>query len=128
VFANKLYEISNNVGPQQLQNIVDENLKIENEMDLNLLSTSSSFSDLSSFKEEEKIAGESEESEDDTDNETTAGESESDILPEVPFQAVQDNNSHAQPKDFVPKQRTDGNIVRSMIDNQLNKLGGGGYK
>jgi hypothetical protein len=51
-FTNKLYEISSNVGPLQLQNIISDNIKIENENNLNMPSTSTSFSDLDSFKKE----------------------------------------------------------------------------
>jgi hypothetical protein len=51
--TDKLYDISKNVGPQQLQNIVAENIKIENEMNFNVpSSSSSSFSDLEAFKKE----------------------------------------------------------------------------
>jgi hypothetical protein len=117
--TKKLYEISNNVGPQQLNSIINDNIKIENENSLNIpSSSSSSFSDMSSFKKEGddeflNIAGfSSDESE--TENETTGGGSESDILPEVPFQVVQDNNSsssHAQPISFTPHP-SDVSLVR----------------
>jgi hypothetical protein len=40
--TDKLYDISNNVGPQQLQNIIDENIKIENENSFGVPSSSSS--------------------------------------------------------------------------------------
>jgi hypothetical protein len=54
--TDKLYEISSNVNPLQLQNIIDDNIKIENENNLNVpSSSSSSFSDLDSFKEEDKL-------------------------------------------------------------------------
>jgi hypothetical protein len=122
--TKKLYEISNNVGEQQLQNIVADNIKIENEMNLNApSSSSSSFSDMSSFKKEDdelSMAGYGSDSETETD-ETTGGGSESDILPEVPFQAVQDNNSgHAQPIDFIPHQ-SDESLARQIDDKRNSK-------
>jgi hypothetical protein len=40
VLPNKLYEISSNVGPQQLQNIINDNIKIENENNLGVPSSS----------------------------------------------------------------------------------------
>jgi hypothetical protein len=50
--TDKLYDISNNVNQQQLQSIVADTMKIEDEMSLNLPSTSSSFSHLDAFKKE----------------------------------------------------------------------------
>jgi hypothetical protein len=122
----KLYEISNNVDPQQYQNIVAENIKIENENSLNV--PSSSFSDLDSFKKEGddelNMAGYgSDESETENETDISGGESGSDILPEIPFQAIQDNNSnssHAQPRDFLPHP-SDESLVRKMLDNQNSK-------
>jgi hypothetical protein len=87
--TDKLYDISNNVSPQQLQNIIDENIKIENENSLGVpSSSSSSFLDLDAFKKEGDdelpIAGYGSDSEDDTDNETTGAESSTEIFPEDP--------------------------------------------
>jgi hypothetical protein len=97
IFTDKLYEISSKVGPQQLQNIVANNIKIENENNLNVPSTSSSLAAFPSigFKEEEKMPGEYEdESRGESETETeTATASESDILPEDPNRTVQDNKS-----------------------------------
>jgi hypothetical protein len=127
--TDKLYEISSNVGPQQLQDIISDNIKIENENSLNIpSSSSSSFSDLNSFKQEDKgLAGEFEDSEDETENESaTEGASESDIIPENPNALVQDNNntSIARPKaNFIPKPPNEGNILRRAIDNQLTNMG-----
>jgi hypothetical protein len=128
--TDKLYEISSNVGPLQLQNIINDNIKIENENNLNVpSSSSSSFSDLSSFKEEPKLPGEYEDesgSERETD---TATASESEILPEDLSKAVQDNNSSsntsiARPNpNFVPKPPSEQNLLRRAIDNQIPKFG-----
>jgi hypothetical protein len=129
--TNKLYEISSNIGALQLQDIISDNIKIENENNLNIpSSSSSSFSDLDSFKEEDKgLARENIDSEDETDNETAGGESSTEILPELPFQAVQDNNnsssnsSIARPKaNFIPKPPNEGNILCRAIDNQLTNM------
>jgi hypothetical protein len=74
--TDKLYEISSNVGPLQLQDIITDNIKIENENSLGMpSSSSSSFSDLDSFKQEPKLPGEYEdesggESENDTESAT----------------------------------------------------------
>jgi hypothetical protein len=60
-------------------------------------SSSSSFSHLDSFKKEGddelSMAGYGGDSEDDRNDETTGAESSTEILPELLFQAVQDNNS-----------------------------------
>jgi hypothetical protein len=125
VLTNKLYEISSNVGLQQLQSIVADNIKTENENNLNVpSSSSSSFSDLDSFKQESKFPGESfgDESEDETDT-ATEGASESEILSEDPNLLIQNNNSgHAQPRDFIPHP-SDESRVRKMLDNQMDKDG-----
>jgi hypothetical protein len=124
--TDKLYDISNNVSPQQLQNIIDENIKIENENSLGVpSSSSSSFLDLDGFKkegdEELPIAGCGGDSEDDTDNETTGGESSTEILPEDLTKTVQDNNNNrsiSRPKpNFVPKPPSEPNLLRRAIDN-----------
>jgi hypothetical protein len=94
--TNKLYEISNNVSQQHLQNIINDNIKTENEFNLNVpSSSSSSFSDLSSFKKEDdgELPGEGMDSEDDTNDETTGGESSNEILPEDSNLLIQNNNS-----------------------------------
>jgi hypothetical protein len=79
VLVKKLYEISSNVSAEQLNSIINDNIKTENEFELNVPSQSSSHVAFpSSFKEEEeeKLPGEGDgESEDDTDNETIGGES-----------------------------------------------------
>jgi hypothetical protein len=129
--TDKLYEISNNVTPQQLQSIITDNVKIEDEMSLGVPSSSlSSFSDLDAFKKEGddeiSIAGYGSDSETETANDTTGGESESDIIPEDPNRAVQDNNNnsgHAQPRDYVPKPPTEGKLLRKAMDDQMNNLG-----
>jgi hypothetical protein len=126
--TNKLYEISNNVGPQQLQNIIGDNIKIENENDLNVpSSSSSSFSDLDSFKKEGddelSMAGYgSGESEDDTNDETTGGESSNEILPEDSNLLIQNNNnrSTARPRDYVPKPKSEGKQLREAADNEMD--------
>jgi hypothetical protein len=93
-FSKKLYEIAKNVSAEQLNSIINDNIKTENEFQLNVPSTSSSLAAFpSSFKDEPKLPGEGDESEDDTDNETTGGASESDILPEDPNLLIQNNNS-----------------------------------
>jgi hypothetical protein len=121
--TNKLYEISSNVGPQQLQSIVADNIKTENENSLNTpSSSSSSFSDLDSFKEESKLPGESfgDESEDETDT-ATEGASESEILPEDSNLLIQNNNSGgARPVSFTPHP-SDQSLVRKMLNNQNKK-------
>jgi hypothetical protein len=112
--TNKLYEISNNVSQQQLSNIIDENIKIENENNLNVPSLSSSaYSDLDSFKEEDNeklLPGESGDSEDDTD---TGGESSNEILPEDPNALIQNNNSGAN------RQLTQNQILRRQEYNKM---------
>jgi hypothetical protein len=130
--TDKLYDISNNVGPQQLQNIIDENIKIRNEDSLGVpSSSSSSFSDLDSFKKEGddelSMAGYgSDESE--TDADISGGASESDILPEDPNLLIQNKNSSsnrsiARPREnFVPGLPSDESLVRKMIDNQMKKI------
>jgi hypothetical protein len=119
-----LYEISSNVGPLQLQDIITDNIKIENENRLNVpSSSSSSFSDLDAFKKEGDdelpIAGYGADSE-------TEGALESDIIPENPNALVQDNNntSIARPKaNFVPKAPSEQNLLRRAIENQITKFG-----
>jgi hypothetical protein len=134
VFANKLYEISSNVSPQQLQNIISDNIKIEDENSLSLPSSSSpSFLDLDSFKEEDKLPGEYEDESGGESETGTATASESDILPEDPNALIQNNNSSsnrsvARPVDFIPRQKTEGNLLRTAMNNQMNKLGLSGYK
>jgi hypothetical protein len=135
VLANKLYEISSNVGQEQLQNIINDNIKIDNENNLNVpSSSSSSFSDLSSFKEEDKeLPGEGMNSEDETDTDISGAETDSsNILPEVQFQAVQDNNnsnrSVARPRDFVPKPPSEDQLLRRAVDHQMDNRGIGGFK
>jgi hypothetical protein len=134
--TDKLYDISKNVGQQQLQNIIDENIKIEDEMNLNAPSSSSSaFSDLSSFKEEPKLPGDFEdESGGETETESaTEGESHaSNIFPEDPNLLIQNNNSNisiARPKaNFVPKERTEGNLLRTVVDHQMDNMGISAFK
>jgi hypothetical protein len=93
--ANKLYEISSNVSPLQLQSIVNDNIKIENENNLNVHSQSSSLAAFPGpFKEEYKLPGKFEDESGDETESATGGES--DILPEDPNQAVQDNNSNSR--------------------------------
>jgi hypothetical protein len=102
VLANKLYEISNNVGPQQVQSIVDENMKIEEKI-LNLPDHSTSIP-TSFFKndDEKRILGDRDgESEDETDTQTASETDASTILPEIANRAVQDNNNS---EGFVPYQ------------------------
>jgi hypothetical protein len=130
--TNKLYEISSNVGPQQLQSIVADNIKTENENTLNVpSSSSSSFSDLDLFKQEDKLLpGESfgDESEDETDT-ATEGASESEILPEDPNLLIQNNNSNsnlgiARPNpNFVPGPPSEGQLLRRAVDHQMDKDG-----
>jgi hypothetical protein len=86
--ANKLYEISNNVGQEQLNSIIHENMKIEEKI-LNLPSNTTSIPP-EFFEQEQKkqMTGEFEgDSEDETDTQTA---SESDIIPENPNQTIQD--------------------------------------
>jgi hypothetical protein len=126
--TNKLYEISTNVGPQQLQSIINDNIKIENENNLNVpSSSSSSFSDLSSFKEEDKLPGEYEDESGGESETDTATASESDILPENPNALIQDNNSSGNISialsnpNFVPGPPSEGQLLRRAIDNQMKK-------
>jgi hypothetical protein len=129
--TKKLYEISNNVGPQQLQNIVADNIKIENEMNLNVpSSSSSSFSDLDSFKKEDddefSMGGYGSDKSETQNNQTTGGESSTEIISEDPNLLIQNNNSsssdHARPKaNFVPKPPTEGQLLRRATDNQNSK-------
>jgi hypothetical protein len=98
--TKKLYEISNNVGQQQLQNIINDNIKTENEFQLNVSSQSSSLAAFpNSFQQEPKLIGEFEESggenEDDTES-ATGGESGTDIESEYKDDYHNDNESEQQ--------------------------------
>jgi hypothetical protein len=122
---DKLYDISKNVGPQQLQNIIDENIKIENENSFGVVSSSSSsFSDLDMFKKEGddelSMAGYgSDESETDTD--ISGGASESDIIPEHSNLLIQNNNSGgARAVDFIPHP-SDESLARKTYDDRMDK-------
>jgi hypothetical protein len=56
VLTNKLYDISSNVNSQQLNSIINDNIKTENEFNLNVLSQSSSLTAFpNSFKDESKL-------------------------------------------------------------------------
>jgi hypothetical protein len=128
--TNKLYEISNNVSPQQLQSIIADNVKIENENSLNLnvpSSSSSSFSHLDSLKKEDNeflsLPGEDMDSEDDTENESaTECASESEILTEDPNLLIQNNNNKvaSRSKDFIPHQ-SDESLARKLQDDRNKK-------
>jgi hypothetical protein len=100
VLENKLYEISNNVSPQQLQSIISENIKTENQ-NLSFPSTNSIADVLPNFFEEEqkeKMIGDREgDSEDETETQTE-GESSNEIVSENSDLLIQDNdNNRAQP-------------------------------
>jgi hypothetical protein len=106
----KLYEISSDVSADQLNSIINDNIKIENENNLNVPSQSSSLAAFpNSFKKEgeELLPGEGEESEDEGGTESaTETESDNNILPENPLQVVQNNNSG------VNRQLTENEIAR----------------
>jgi hypothetical protein len=97
-------------------------------------SSSSSFSDLSSFKQEDKLAGEFEDESGGEGETDTATASESDIIPEDPNLLIQNNNSSsnisiAPPKpNFVPKPPSEGNLPRKAMDDQMTKLGLDAFK
>jgi hypothetical protein len=87
---------------------------------------------LDSFKKEDNedlLPGEGDESGGESETDTaTASESDSTILPEIPFQAVQDNNSSsnisvARPVYYVPKEKSEAKLLREAMDNQMIKLG-----
>jgi hypothetical protein len=54
--TDKLYEISNNINQEQLNSIISDNIKTENEFQLNVPSQSSSLAAFpNSFKDESKL-------------------------------------------------------------------------
>jgi hypothetical protein len=122
--TKRLYDIANNVSPQQYQNIVNQNVKIEDEMSLNVpSSSSSSFSDMSSFKKESDdqlempgySSGIESETETETDTDATCA-SESDIIPEDPNASVQNNNNT-----FIPREPSDASRARKIFDDRNKK-------
>jgi hypothetical protein len=130
VFTDKLYEISSNVGPQQLNSIINDNMNIEEKIANPPSNTTSIPISFFSGKKEEKMVGEgSGESEDETDTESATA-SESDILPEIPNQVVQNNNNRsiARPRDYVPKPKSEDKQLREAADAQMDIEGLGGYK
>jgi hypothetical protein len=103
VFANKLYKISSNINQQQLNSIINNNMKIEEKI-ANLPSNTTSIptSFFNPKKEEDTLPGEGEETETEGGTESaTETEYDTSILPENPNRAVQDNSNT---KNFAPYQ------------------------
>jgi hypothetical protein len=121
--TDKLYDIANNLSAEQLNSIIDENIKIEENQN--------SITDVlpNFFNDEKKppMTGEFDgDSEDETETQTD-GESSNEILPEDPNLLIQNNNSGVpRPRDVTSRppsidemtRREEYNIMSE--DNVLN--------